>query len=258
MATLESDEANILDAETINWQLIVYPILAALVVAVGGFGYYFYLQNQREELEASARAALVQAKTPEDLVKVADQFPHTDQAMLALQSAADGSFAKRDYAAAIQDYQRIIQTVTIDAELRDSAQLGLASSLEASGKADDAIKAYLEVAQRGAKSPQAPFAYNAVARLYEERGDKDNERKIMTEAASLDPDSPFVKQAQFKLKELTAAAQPTMTVPIPATNAVPAASPVPATNAIPAPVATPAPAVKPASTSPSAPAPNQK
>ena len=213
MATLQSDEANILDAEMINWRLVVYPILAALIVVVGGFGYYYYLQNQREELEASARNALVQAKTPEELVKVADQFPGADQGTLALLSAAGGSFAKQDYASAIQDYQRIVQTVTTDPELRDSAQLGLASAQEANGKIDDAINTYLNVAQEGAKSPFAPYAYNSVASLYDRRGDKDNERNILTEAASLDPDSPFVKQAQYKLKEMTTAAQPPPAVP---------------------------------------------
>jgi predicted negative regulator of RcsB-dependent stress response len=232
MATLQSDEANILDAETINWRLVVYPILAALVVAVGGLGYYYYLQNQREELEAAARAALVQAKTPEEFTKVADQFPHTDQGTLALLKAADGSFAKQDYAAATQDYQRILQTVTTDAELRDSAQLGLASTLEANGKSDDAINTYLDVAQQGNKSPYAPYAYTAAARLYEERGDKDNERKILTELASLDPDSSFVKQAQSKLKELTPTAQPPPTAP--PTNVMTAPAPVPAS--VPAPV----------------------
>jgi predicted negative regulator of RcsB-dependent stress response len=231
MAILQTDDANILDAETINWRLVVYPILAALVVAVGGFGYYYYLQNQREELEASARAALVEAKTPEAMVKVADQFPGADQATLALLSAAGDSFTKRDYAAAIQDYQRIVQTTTADPELRDSAQLGLASALEANGKIDDAINTYLAVAREGVKSPYAPYAYNSVARLYEQRGEKDNERNILTEAASLDPDSPFVKQAQYKLKEMTAAAQPPLTVPVPAPPApvmpTPASGPTP-------------------------------
>jgi predicted negative regulator of RcsB-dependent stress response len=219
MATLQSDEANILDAEMINWRLIVYPILAALIVVVGGFGYYYYLQNQREELEASARNALVQAKTPEELVKVADQFPGADQGTLALLSAAGGSFAKQDYASAIQDYQRIVQTVTTDPELRDSAQLGLASAQEANGKIDDAINTYLNVAQEGAKSPYAPFAYLSAARLYEQKSDKDNERKVLTEAASLDSDSPFVKQAQNKLKEMSAAAQPPLTIPVSGTPA---------------------------------------
>lgn len=219
MATLESDDSNILDAETVNWRLVVYPILAALIIVVGGFGYYYYLQNQREELEATARAALLQAKTPEELVKVADQYPHTDQATLALMGAADGSFAKRDYAAAIADYQRISQNLTTDPELRDSAQLGLASSLEASGKTDDAVSAYMEVARRGDKSPYAPYAYISAARLYEEKGDKDDERRILTEAASLDSASPFVKQAQFKLKEMAAAAQPPLNIAVPATPA---------------------------------------
>ena len=202
MATLHTDEANILDTETINWRLVVYPVLGALVILVGGFGYYYYLQNQREQLEMSARAALVAAKTPEEMVKVADQFPGSDQGTIALIDAADASFAKRDYAAAIQDYQRVIQSETTDPELRDSAQLGLASADEANGKLEDAISAYLEVAQRGAKSPFAPFAYNAVALIYDQRGDKDKEKNILTQAASLDSDSPFVKQAQYKLKQI--------------------------------------------------------
>jgi len=215
-----------MDAETTNWRMVVYPILAALVVAVGGFGYYFYLQSQREDLETSARAAMLQAKTPEALVAVADKFPGADQGTLALLSAADGSFGKRDYDAAIKDYQRVIDDVAGNADLRDSAQLGLASAQEAAGKADDAIKAYLEVAERGAKSPYAPFAYASAARIYDERGDKDNERKILTEAAGLDSDSPFVKQAQFKLKQLDAAAQPPMTIPVPAATApAPASAP---------------------------------
>jgi predicted negative regulator of RcsB-dependent stress response len=221
MATLASDDSNILDAETVNWRLVVYPILAALVIVVGGFAYYYYLQSQREILEGSARDAMVAAKTPEEYVKVADQFPHTTQATLALLSAADASFAKRDFAGAIQNYQRIIQDTTTDPELRDSAQLGLASALEANGKIDDAINTYLAVAQQGDKSPFAPYAYTAAARIYEGRGDKENERKILTAAASLDPDSKFVKQAQQQLKEMGPATQPSPSVPASATPAVP-------------------------------------
>jgi predicted negative regulator of RcsB-dependent stress response len=215
MATLEQNEANILDAETINWRVVVYPLLAALVIVVGGFGYYYNLQYQREQLETTARAALVAAKTPEEMVKVADQYPHADQATLALLGAADASFAKRDYAAAIQDYQRIISTASTDPMLRDTAQIGLASAFEANKKIDDAIKAYLEVASRGAQSPYAPFAYAAAARLYDEKGDKDNERKTLHDAASLDPNSSFVKEAQSKLKEMTP--PPPITIPLPPT-----------------------------------------
>jgi predicted negative regulator of RcsB-dependent stress response len=208
MDTLTSKDANILDAEPINWRLIVYSVLGVVVLIVGGFSYYFYQLNEREELETTARAALLKATTPEEMVKVADQFPHTDQATLALLSAAQGSFSARDFAAAIADYQRIVGAVDTDPELRDSAQVGLASSLEANGKMDDAINAYLDVARRGDKSPYAPFAYLSAAMIYDERGDKGNEREILTEAAGLSPDSQFVKEAQSKLKELNATAQP--------------------------------------------------
>jgi predicted negative regulator of RcsB-dependent stress response len=215
MATLESDEANIFDAETVNWQLIVFPILAIVVVVAGVLGYYYYEQSQRDQIETKARAALVDAKTPEDFIKVADQFPGADQSTLALLSAANASFDQRDYASAIASYQRVIQSSTTDPELRDAAQVGLASAQEASGKDDDAIATYLLVARQGAQSSYAPYAYNSVALLYDQRGDKDNERKTLTEAAGLNSDSPFVKQAQQKLKEL---ASPPITVSVPPTK----------------------------------------
>jgi predicted negative regulator of RcsB-dependent stress response len=215
MATLESDDSNIFDAETGNWQLIVFPILAIVVVIAGVVGYYYYQQSRRDQLETNARAALVDAKTPGDFIKVADQFPGADQSTLALLSAANASFDQRDYAGAIASYQRIIASSTTDPELRDAAQVGLASAQEATGKDDDAIATYLLVAREGAKSPYAPYAYNSVTLLYDQRGEKDNERKILTEAAALDSDSPFVKQAQEKLKALTT---PPITVPVPATK----------------------------------------
>ena len=225
MATLEPRDSNIVDAETINWRLYAYPLVASVIFVLGGFGYYYYLQNERDELEAQARAVLLQAKTPDEFVKVADQFPKTDQAMVALLSAADGSFNKKDYDAAIKAYQRIIDTIGANEELIDSAQLGMASAFEAKGSVDDAIHAYMAVAQRGNKSPYAPSAYLQAARIYDRRGDKDNERKILTEAASLGTDSSFVKQAQIKLKDLNAA--PAQTVPVGNAPTMPPAAPAP-------------------------------
>jgi predicted negative regulator of RcsB-dependent stress response len=202
MATLDSGDANIVEGDSINWRLIVYPLVAAVFLILGGLIYYFYLQNQREELEATARAALLQATTPEALATVADHYPGTTQASLALLSAAGDAFDKKDYAGAIGYYQRIVDNVSADDQLRDSAQMGLASTLESSGKTDDAIKAYLVVAKRGNASPYAPSAYHAVASIYEQRGDKMNEQAVLIEEAALDPESTFVKEAQQRLKEL--------------------------------------------------------
>ncbi len=203
MATLDSQDANILDAEAINWRLIVYPIVAVLVVVLGGFGIYYYTLSQQQIHESQARQAFLQAKTPETLIQVADQYPKTTHAAFALISAADLSFAKKDYDASGKDYQRVIDSSDVDAGLRDSAQIGLASSLEAGGKIDDALNAYLKVANRGNSSPYAPYAYSSAARLYEQKNDKDDERKILTQAAALSAtESPFVKQAEGKLREL--------------------------------------------------------
>ncbi len=101
MATLQTDEANIIDVEAINWRLIVYPILAVLIVGIGAFGYYYYLQNQRDTAETNARAALIAASTPQEFLKVAEDFPKTDQATLAILQAANASFDKQDYDGAL-------------------------------------------------------------------------------------------------------------------------------------------------------------
>jgi len=212
MATLEQNEANLLDAEEMNWRLVAFPLLGVLAVVVLGFGYYYYQQAQRDEMEKTARAALVAAKTPEEMIKVAEQYPNADGATVALFSAADASFAKRDFEGAIAAYQRVVSGPASTPELRDSAQIGLGSVYEATNKADDAIKAYAIVGARGMASPFAPYAYFAASRIYEQRGDKENQRRMLTQAASLDPDSAFVKQAQMKLKEM----QPPITLAVPA------------------------------------------
>src|ERR1700677_4255717 len=204
MSTLQTDEPNILDAETINWRLIVYPILVALIIFAGGASYYYYQQTQRDQSEATARAALVLAKTPADMAKVADQYPGTDQAVLGLLAAGNDSYTKRDFASAITYFQRVLGIADVNADLHTSAQLGLASSLEATGKTDDAITAYLAVAQLGDKSPFAPYAYTTVAAIYHQRGDKAKEQQTLTDESSLDPDSEFVKQAQLQLKQFSA------------------------------------------------------
>ncbi len=124
----------------------------------------------------------------------------------------------------------------VNADLRNSAQLGLASTLEANGKIDDAIKAYMDVAQLGDKSPYAPYAYMSAARLYEGRGDKENERNVLTQAAGLDADSPTVREAQYPLKQSTPQFTVTVNPPAggtaaPAVNITPAQAPATPTPA---------------------------
>jgi predicted negative regulator of RcsB-dependent stress response len=200
MATLDTEDGNILDAEAVNWRRIVYPVVGFVIILLGGLSIYYYQQSQRDQQELEARQAIFQARTPEALRAVANQYPKTVQADFALLEAASLSLAQRDYAGAIQDYRRISDNARGDAMLGDSARVGLASALEASGKLDDAIQAYLTVAHRGKASPYAPFAYTSAARLYEQKGDKKNERQILNEAVALGGDSPFIKEAQYQLK----------------------------------------------------------
>ena len=205
MASLASDERNIIEADAVNWRLIVYPLLAVIIVLVGGFAIYYYQLNQRDQAETQARAALAAATSPEEMVKVADHYPHTVQAALALLTAADAQFSNKDYPSALKNYQRVTNTAETPAELRDSAQLGLASVQQADGKSDEAVQSYLEVAHKGSQSAFAPAAYYQAARIYQDRKDKASEMRILQDTVRLGGQSIFVKQAASMLKSLQTA-----------------------------------------------------
>ena len=147
MAGTEFDERNIIEGDPVNWRMIVYPLLAGLVVLLGGLGIYYYQLNQREQAEEQAAAALGAAKTADDMAKVADQYPHTVQAGVALMRAADLFYNQDQFDAALKDYQRVTGLKEAPPELRDSAQLGIAATQAAVGQGDAAIQSYLTVAQ---------------------------------------------------------------------------------------------------------------
>jgi predicted negative regulator of RcsB-dependent stress response len=205
MATLESDDRNIVEADAVDWRFVAFPAVAVMIVLFGGFGIYYYQLNQRDIQESAARDALVQAKSPDEMVRVADQFPKTTQAAVALISAADASYNAKDYASAMQDYQRAASAPDTPVELRDSAQVGFASSQQASGKSDDAIQSFLKVAQKGDHSAFAPAAYYAIAQIYADRKDLAQEKNILQQTVQLGGDSPFVKAAAVQLRTMSGA-----------------------------------------------------
>ncbi len=233
MSTLQTDDPNIIDAEAVNWRWIVYPILVVLIVAAVGFGIYYHQQVTQDAAEAEARTALLKATTPADFLKIAEQYPSTDQATLAIFSAANASFDARDFDGAQAAYHKIVDNIALGAQWHDSASLGIASCDEAKGDAEKAITEYLEVARKGDNSPFAPYAYTCVARLYDQRGDKQTEIEILNQAVLLDPGAPSTQLAQQRLKELTPQQAPSMSIPV--TGASAAANPAPTAPVTPPP-----------------------
>jgi hypothetical protein len=174
-----------------------------LLLVFGGCGIYFYLQGARAEHEAQARSALLAAQTPEALVQVADQFPGTTHAAMALIAAGNLSYDQKDYASAENDFQRVAGMSGLDDGVRDSARLGYAAALQAAGApAEQAADAYLAVAQRGKASPFASYAYLAAAHLYERQHNLDKEKQLLLQATAIDTESTFGQQAQKILQSL--------------------------------------------------------
>ena len=215
MAGTEFDERNIIEGDPVNWRMIVYPLLAGLVVLLGGLGIYYYQLNQREQAEEQAAAALGAAKTADDMAKVADQYPHTVQAGVALMRAADLFYNQDQFDAALKDYQRVTGLKEAPPELRDSAQLGIAATQAAVGQGDAAIQSYLTVAHKGSRSPFSPAAFHQAAQIFADRQDKTSEAQVLQQAVQLGGDSPFVKDAADQLKALA----PVSPTPAARTNA---------------------------------------
>ena len=222
MAIQESYETNILEQEPVEWRRIVYPAIILAVALIVGFSIYYYRLSQQDAQEQQARQAIINAKSPEDLTKVADDFPHTSQAVLALIGAADLAVTKRDFTEATEDYQRVIGMESADAVMKDSARVGLASVYESTNHPQLAIDTYLQVGRRGKESPYAPYAYFAAARMDDQKHDQTAERQTLIAAAGLGVDSPFVKEAAAKLKQLNATqltpTPPAKPAPLPANS----------------------------------------
>ena len=202
MATLQSDEANILDAETINWRLIVYPILAALIVVVGGFGYYYYQQVQRDISGGHRARGPAEGHHPGRAGEGGRSISQ-DRPGDAGVAERGGRFLcqtglRRSHPELSAGPRHAPARTRCCATRRNSGWLPLSKPAARWTRRSTPISRWPIAATRLPTRPSATMPWPGSTT---QRGDKDNERKILNEEASLDSDSQFVKEAQFKLKE---------------------------------------------------------
>ncbi len=173
----------------------------ALIVLVAVF-----IQYQAGK-ETSASHALSEVRLPfnpsvatdpgtaEKLFKVATDHKGTKAAARALIMSAGVLFTDREFARSQERFNALLQEYPECPWVAD-AHLGVAASLEAQGKTDDAIKKYEDLRKRFATAPIADDVKLALGRLYE-KTDPTNAFKLYEDLIKSGPNSASASEASL-------------------------------------------------------------
>jgi predicted negative regulator of RcsB-dependent stress response len=225
--------------DTHKKQLLLGVIIVLLVGLVAAFWFTHLSQEQTDannalsKLVARANSPSVPPPGADALLKVGNDYPGTDAGQRALLLGAADLYADGKYDEARAQFQKFLQEHS-DSPFAGEAALGVAATMDAQGKAQDAINAYRNVAdhylQNWNVGPQAKLA---LARLLIAQGKLQDAREALMDLANpRSYPSEIVAEANMRLREIFTA-HPEL---IPANPAAPV-SPILGTTNRPAPSA---------------------
>ena len=219
-------------------------IIAAVAIgAVAGvLALYRYHQNEVEaqanqalfKIQAAAESAGPDKKSPDaaGLIKVADEFKGTSAGSRARLLAAGALFEGGKYAESRAQFENYLQQDP-SSTFASTAAYGIAASLDAEGKAPEAIAAYQNVVARYGTSAAATQAKLALAGLNEGRKDFTQALRLYGELTGTTAQTAWSMEAMQRREALlrehpeltpTNALAVTTNTPALSTNALPAAA----------------------------------
>jgi TolA-binding protein len=193
-----------------NKKQLLYGLIALAVV---GMVVAFWLAHQNEK-QNDANDALSQltsrgfspsasATTPQELLKIATDYPDTDAAQRALLLAAGDLFASGKYDEAQAQFQKFQQQYN-SSPLVPQAALGVAACYDALGKTNDAVDAYQNIVDRYQTQNVFLQAKLSLANLLEAQG-KFKEAKTHLEDLTRSYPGTISSEAASRLHDLSAA-----------------------------------------------------
>jgi TolA-binding protein len=203
-------------------------LVALLVVAVAGIGYYAWrasVQSRAQALLAEAvatneapittlgstaaagsyaneRARLQAAVTK--FKATADAYPSTDAGKYARYEEAVGQVALGNLAGATSTYQELIRTAG-DGIYGQMARLGLAEAQARAGQYDQAINTYKEMAQLKDGPLPIDGILMQLGRTYRDAGKRADAQQTFNRLVEEFPESPFSADAKRELDTLNKA-----------------------------------------------------
>ena len=183
--------------------------LGVVVIAIALVSYYFWRQNQ---LEIDAGQALTQvvvsaptysdaSQLIEAYSKIAADYPGTQSGQRALILGATALFEGGKYPEAQAQFQKYLDTCP-DGAFSAAAALGVATSLEAQGKADLAAGAYQRVVSGFSDPNCVDIAKFALAKIDEQNGKLAEAQTFFQDVARNNPNTPLGSEAAFRAYQL--------------------------------------------------------
>lgn len=237
-----------------NRQKVLVGAVAVALIA-SGIGIFTWKKGQNEinaNEELFALPAVYGASekaarpTPEALLKIAQDYPTTGAGEQSQLLAAGIYFTDHKYDQAYQEFSKFV-TEHDQSPLAAQAYIGMAASLEASGKTSEAIQKYQDVITKFPNQNVVSPAKLTLARLFEEQNKPKEaldyyEQLVKSPTGQYDP---WAGEARER-KDLLLAKHPELdksiissfsvtTPPAPSTNAVAVPAPAPAPTPAPAP-----------------------
>lgn len=201
-------------------------IIGAVAVVVFFFGwFYFSTARQQKELDAGHAYTAFQlnqppASTPQTVaagyLQMAERFAGTLAGQRARLQSALILFGAGDYTNALTRFQDFL-TVESGSPLTAQAQLGVAASLEAQGRLDEAQAAYRKVSPGNPNAPEAIMAKFAQGRILELQGKLNDAVTLYQDIASSPLAGSLASEAAQRIALMQtklAATQPAVVKPV--------------------------------------------
>jgi predicted negative regulator of RcsB-dependent stress response len=193
-----------------NRKQLLWGVVALAAVALG-VAFWMAHQNEVQNTANEALSKLLirglsptaPEPSPNDLLKLAADYPGTDAAQRAELLGAAGLFTSGKYDEAEGYFRKFLQEHA-DSPLIAQATFGIAACLDAQGKTNDAMSAYKGITERYSTQNVAPQAQLALARLSLAQGKLREAKSLFEEAARTAPGT-LNAEARLSLEELNIA-----------------------------------------------------
>lgn len=197
----QEDDANIIDSPPSWLTRNKAPVIAGtLLVLAAGIGFASW-QGRRISRENQATAALASVTTTDNQLSIAREFLGTDAAAAALLSVGSAQFEASNYAASAATYTLFLSHYPHHT-LANSARLGLANALEAQGKTDEAIAAFMAVSKYQPADSYNPLGLLEAARLYKVKKNYASARQLLSDCVRDYKNTFYGQQAAEELKSI--------------------------------------------------------
>lgn len=200
----QQNEANIIDSPPTWLEQNKVPVIAGLLLVLAAAVGIASWQVRQGFRETQANAALDAATTLDAKIAAARQYLGTEASALTLLAIAAAQMESKDQTAATQTYALFLTTYPHHT-FTNLARLGLAWSLEASGKTDDALSKFIEVARQKPADSYNPAGLIEAARLYKVKKDFPAARQALTDCIRDYKNTFYGQQAVEELKSIPAA-----------------------------------------------------